>query len=389
MPRSALQPGRPGTLARRDFLQVTTGAVAAATALPPALGGHAGTIRVGLIGCGGRGTGAAVQAALADPDVRIVALGDAFSDQLVAAAGILERDVGRRFDCPDGRMFSGPDAHRRVLEAGVDAVVVAAPPHLRPLHVEEAVAAGCHVYCETPAATDVAGTLRVGAALERARAAGRSVASGLHARRDASLVAAIDRLRTGALGAPRRVEVQAVLDGPWRLPVQPQWTAAEARLRNWITDDALSGGAFVERHVHALDRALWALGDREPVAAEPLRGSRSAACAVRYRFTDGVEIVAVQAVAGRGGTSRETVVGSGGSCELRLSGDGRRYQATMDRFLAGIRSGRAMDDTALLVRGTLAAIMGRLVSASGRPLAWEALVAQATPPLQVPKSAGA
>lgn len=379
---------RPGTFARRDFFQMTTGAVVAAAALPNARGGHEGTIRVGLIGCGGRGTGAAVQAALADPDVRIVSVGDAFADQIAAASEVLGRRIGHRFDCPRGRLHSGPDAHRRVLEAGVDAVVIAAPPHLRPRHVVAAVAAGCHVFCETPAATDVAGTLRVGAALEEARAAGRSVASGLHGRRDATLQAAMNRLHSGVLGAPRRVEVQASIAAPWRLPVQPQWTTAEARLRNWIADESLSGGAFVERHVHALDRALWALADRVPLAVEPLGGSRSAGCAVRYCFADGAEIVAVQKDAGLGG-SRELVVGTRGDFELGLAGDGRRYQTTMDRFVAGIRSGVAMDDSAIFVRATLAAVMGRLVSVSNQPLAWDALASRLPPFAQSPKSAGA
>lgn len=380
--------GPTARLARRDFLLQSAAATAAAAASTRGRGAGPDVIRVGLVGCGGRGTGAALQAAAADAAVRIVALGDAFPDQVASAAHVLSRDAGAQFDCPRAHRWTGPEAYRRVCESGIDAVLIAAPPHLRPLHVAAAATAGLHIFCETPAAIDVVGLLAVADAFAAARRGGRSVASGLHARRDATLVAAIDHLRTGAVGTPRRVEVQAVLDDPWHVPVQREWTAAEARLRNWIADDGLSGGAFVERRIHALDRALWVLGDREPVGAEPLRGTRSADHAVRYRFADGAEIVALQAVAGRG-AGRETVVGSGGSCELRLSGDGRRYQATMDHFLAGIRSGRAMDDTALLVRGTLVAIMGRLVSASGRSLAWESLVAQATPLLQFPKSAGA
>jgi len=378
MARSTPRPALSRAVARRDFLQASTGVVAASLAAPTAIAGHARTIRIGLVGCGGRGTGAALQAACADPDARVVALGDAFADQVASAAHVLARDAGPRFDCPQARRFTGADAYRRVLDAGVDAVVIAAPPHLRPLHVEAAVAAGCHVFCETPAATHVAGAVRVAAALDQARAAGRSVASGLHARRDATLAASIDGILAGSIGIPRRVEVRWAPHAPWWLPRRPEWTAAESRLRNWITDASLSGGPFVERHVHGLDRALWVLGDRVPVSAEPLGGAGAARCAVRYRFADGAEILAVQATGGDH-AGRETVTGSRGACEVRLAGDGRRFQATMDDWLAGIRSGRAMDDSGILVRGTLVAIMGRLVSSSRRSLGWRELLATDAP----------
>jgi len=384
MTRSVQRCSRAGLMPRRDFLHVAAGAVAATAATPTARAGHAGTIRLGLIGCGGRGTGAATQAALADPGVEIVAIGDAFADHARSAAGHLARDVGERFACPPWRRFSGPDAFRRVLDSGVDAVVIAAPPHLRPQHVNAAVAAGCHVFCETPAATDVAGVLEVEMAFARARVAGLSVASGLHARRDAEVIAAIDGVHAGSIGRPLRVEVSAVRAAPWRVPTRPEWTAAEARLRNWITDDALSGGPFVERSVHAIDRALWVLGDRAPEFAEPLATGGGVPGAVRYRFTDGAEIVAAPQIGN--GTHGETVTGTRGGCGLRLSGDGRRFQATMTQFIAGIRSGRGLDEAGILVRGTLAAIMGRRVSASGRPLAWAELAAAdspASPSLQI------
>ncbi|NBT12918.1 MAG: gfo/Idh/MocA family oxidoreductase [Planctomycetia bacterium] len=384
MTRSVQRSVPSSLMPRRDFLHVAAGAVAATAAMPTARAGHAGTIRLGLIGCGGRGTGAATQAALADPEVEIVAIGDAFADHASSAADHLARDVGERFACPPQRRFSGPDAFRRVLDAGVDAVVIAAPPHLRPQHVNAAVAAGCHVFCETPAATDVAGVLEIEMAFARARVAGLSVASGLHARRDAEVIAAIDGVHAGSIGRPLRVEVSAARGAPWRVPTRPGWTAAEARLRNWITDDALSGGPFVERSVHAIDRALWVLGDRAPEFAEPLAGGRAQSGAVRYRFTDGAEIVAVPRI--DDGVHGETVTGTRGGCGLRLSGDGRRFQATMTQFIAGIRCGRGLDEAGILVRGTLAAIMGRRVSVSRRPLAWAELAAAdapASPALQI------
>lgn len=368
-----------GPSSRRDFLATSMGALAAG-AMPCSAGAAAANaeIRVGLIGCGGRGTGAAVQAAAADPGVRIVALGDLFPDQIASAAHVLARDAGRQFTCPAAARFTGVDAHRRVLDAGVDAVLIAAPPHLRPLHVEAAVAAGAHVFCETPAAIDLPGTLRVARAL--ASAAGRTIASGLHARRDQELAALVGQVQEGSIGQPHRVDVHATLGAPWRVSVQPGCSAAEARLRNWAADDSLSGGHFVERHVHALDRGLWLLGDRVPDVAEPLPVSAADGVAVRFLFADEAEM---RASSTRGGEAahgvRETVSGSRGSLDLRWAADGHRYQATMDAFLRSIRSESGMDDSGILIRSTLVAVMGRLASAHGRSITWGEMLAGNSP----------
>ncbi|NDC52958.1 MAG: gfo/Idh/MocA family oxidoreductase, partial [Planctomycetia bacterium] len=251
----------------------------------------------------------------------------------------------------------------------LDAVLIAAPPHLRPPHVEAAVAARVHVMCETPAGVDARGVIRVAEAFARGRAAGLSIASGLHGRRDERLSAAVARVHAGAIGRPVAVDVHAVNGRGWRVPVRPEWTAAEARLRNWIGSDALSGGPFVERHVHAIDRALWALGDRLPSAARPLPGR--AGVAIGYVFDDGAEIrVSSLPCPEPGVVGGETVSGSRGSSRLELAADGRRFQATIDAFLQSIRSGRAMDDSGTLVRASLVAVMGRTAAEAGRTLGW-------------------
>jgi len=370
-------PAIPCPTSRREFLGLSAGALAAGLAVRPAgVSAAAREIRIGLIGCGGRGTGAAVQAAAADPGVRIVALGDLFADQLASAAHVLARDAGPQFACPAARRFNGADAHRRVLDAGVDAVLIAAPPHLRPRHVEEAVAAGVHLFCETPAAIDAEGAMRVARALDLARAAGLTVASGLHARRDEALAAVVDEVRAGGIGHAYRVDVQATLNAPWTVAAQPGWSSAEVRLRNWVSDDSLSGGRFVERHVHAIDRALWVLGDRTPDVAEPLPMRAGDGIAVRYRFADGAEIQAMaMRQAEATATRRDVAMGSRGMRELTLAADGRRFQSTMDAFLRSIRSGHEMDESGILVRATLVAIMGRAAALSGRAVRWEEMPA--------------
>lgn len=388
MPASSRRECTPLPPSRRDFLGLSAASLAGAALAPRVHAEIAGReVRVGLVGCGGRGTGAALQAAAADPAVRIVALGDGFADQLEASAHVLARDAGAQFMCPARGRFVGPDAYRRVLDAGVDVVVIAAPPHVRPLHVEAAVAAGVHVMCETPAAIDVAGAARVAHALAAARAAGLCVASGLHARRDPSLAALVAEVRAGVIGRPVSVEVHGRWLGPWRVAPQPTWTAAEQRLRNWASCESLSGGQFVERHVHAIDRALWVLGDRVPAVAEPLANADGAAVAVRYRFEDGAEVRATSGLLGCGGAPWERVVGQRGARDLDLPAHGRRFQATMDAFLRGVQSASVMDDGPMLVRATLVAILGRQAAASGRAVGWDEMLAETPPPAQLVMSA--
>lgn len=374
---------------RREFL-VSSAAGLAAGAVAPAVQARGGdaVIRVGLVGCGGRGTGAALQAVGADPAVRIVAIGDVFPDQLESSAHILARDATAQFACPSTARFVGIDAYRRVLDAGVDAIVIAAPPHLRPLHVEAAVAAGVHVFCETPAAIDQAGVSQIARALAAARAMGLSVASGLHSRRDPSLAAAVAEVRAGAIGRPVSVDVHATWCGPWRVAAQPAWTPAEERLRNWASCSSFSGGYFVERHVHAIDRALWVLGDRAPAVAEPLSGAEADDVAVCYGFEDGAELRASTArIVGGPDARREAVVGSRGIRDLALSADGRRFQATMDAFLRAVRAESRMDDGDILVRGSLVVLMGRLAAARGRRVEWSEMLAATPLPSQVAMSA--
>ena len=182
-------PSRASALSRRSLL-------AGASTLPAAWlasgwlsegilaadGAGGRTLRVGIIGCGGRGTGAAVQAAIADPAVRVVALADLFDDQVASSAAVLERSLGDRFQASTARRYVGPGAALDLVGSGVDVVILAGPPSTRPAHLEAAVAAGLHVWCETPAAIDPAGLSRFAAGLDVAEANGLVVASGLCSR---------------------------------------------------------------------------------------------------------------------------------------------------------------------------------------------------------------
>jgi len=377
----------PTHVSRRTFLGAASAAASAAAAqaaMRPAGGlfSGAGRLRVGVIGCGGRGTGAAVQAAAAAHDVVITALGDLFADQLAESAGLLERAVGRQLDCPAERRFSGVDAWRQVLASDVDLVILAAPPATRPVQFAAAVRAGKHVYCEKPAAIDGRGLADVLAACAEARGRGLSIGSGLCSRHDDETRGIVGRIHDGGIGDVRHVAVHASIGLPWQRPRQPGWSHAEWRLRNWIVDSERSGGSFVEHHIHAIDKALWTMGDACPAVAlpcavvEPVGGIGTSGASVVYRFADGGTIAAsLDRRAGNGSRIEEVATGSCGSMNLRVStaGDGRSspHAAAMQALVAAVIAGDRLDDMAVLCRSTQAAIMGRMAAETGRAIGWE------------------
>jgi predicted dehydrogenase len=414
-PTTATSDPRRGRTSRRSFLGGAVALSCGAAGSLPAGGLFAGgeqRLRVGLVGCGGRGTGAAAQAMAADPTVRVVAIGDVFADQVASAAAVLggpQGLAGGQFDCPPCRRFVGPDAYQRVIESGVDVVLLAAPPHVRPLHLEAAVAAGKHVYCEKPVAIDAAGVVRAALAATRGRAAGLALVSGFCFRRDARMVELVGRLHDGAIGRPLSVRAHAAIGLPWRKPLESSHDQGEWPLRNWISFARFSGGHFVEHHVQAIDRAVWILGDVAPVAADPLEGLVAvpgpradeaigaigdcpAATAVRYRFADGRTIEAsIDRREQVGDRIVETAVGSAGSCDLvagRIVGRGSwgagqppragRHAATIEALVRGILSGRVSHDGETMCRSTLMAVMGRMAAETGRPVAWGELATSAS-----------
>jgi predicted dehydrogenase len=370
---------------RRDVLASTiAAATAGATSVVPASGVFAGgrdRLRIGLIGCGGRGTGAARQAVAAHPATRIVAVGDLFEDHLTESVSLLQRDVGQQCDCPPSRQFVGHDAWQGVLDAGIDAVILAATPWSRPTHFAAAVAKGLHVYAERPAAADREGMHVFLAACEEARVKGLVVVSGLAYRHDQPSVETLARIRDGAIGRPRQVVARAHVGLPWHRSPKASWTTHEKRLRNWVTESDLSGGPLLEHHLDAIDRGLQALGDACPVSASPVMGSSGDR--VRYRFATGEELIAEivrspHALA----MIEERVTGTAGSADLamhRISGPsswahagthGNRWQACMDSFVHAILAGGRGDGGIPLSRSTLVALLGRIAIREGRDVPW-------------------
>ena len=341
-------------------------------------------IGVGLVGCGGRGTGAALQAAAADRGVSITCLADPFADHVASSARVLAAGAGRQFACPPDRRFVGMDAWHDVVAADVDLVILATPPAFRPLQAAAAVRAGKHVYCEKPAAIDAAGVGVVLAACAEARRRGLAFGSGLSRRHDAVVAEAVARIRGGSVGAPRHATVHHRLGLPWQRPPHVAWTPAERRLRNWISAADYSGGDMVEHLVDAVDLAVWALGDDEPFAAVPAPTVTASAAATRATivFADGRTIDAAVA---RGSHRRSRIVeevrGTAGVRDLGprapVGHGGGPHQAAMAAVLASIRGGRPVDEGRGLCRSTLVAIMGRMAAETGTAVSWSDLQAAA------------
>jgi predicted dehydrogenase len=369
---------------RRQFLVESMAGAVAAT-LPITAFAHGGdALRIGLVGCGGRGTGAAAQALAADPAARLVAMGDPFADQIESSHAILSHRCGPQVDCPRTRRFVGADACRDVLAAGVDLVILAAPPSALPRHLAAAVQTGVHVYCEAPVAADIAGAHEAAVAVGKGRAMGLSIGAGLCDRHDRAVCDAIDSIRRGRIGTARAAHVEARIGLPWRRPTAGCRDDAEAVARNWISCPAVSGGPFVEHHVHALDKALWALGDEPPVSAVG-RLVGTGGIAVHYTLADGRTIDALcHRRPGAADRIVETVAGNGGVLDLRAVAAASRhdrFHSAMAHLVGGIRSGRTIDEGKRLCRATLVALMGRAAAETGDRIDWEMVAA---PPAALP-----
>ena len=386
---------------RRDFIRI--GAVAGTTLAarglrPPAV--HAAgsdAIGVGLVGCGGRGRGAAADAVKSSPGVRVVAIGDAFPDRVAETRERL-KELGEAGTVPEDHAFVGLDAYQKVIATpGVNYVILATPPGFRPGHLEAAVAAGKHVFTEKPVAVDGPGIRSVLATYEAARAKGLGVGAGTQRRHQQGYVEAIRRVREGGIGdvlAARAYWNQGAL---WNKPRQPGWTDLEWQMRNWLYFTWLSGDHIVEQHVHNLDVVNWAIG-AHPVRAVGMGGRQSRISpdyghgfdhfAVDYEYANGVHMMSMcRQIPDCANRVAETVVGTKGVCEL--DSGARRYElvgGSAYRFtgsetnpyvqehtdlIASIRAGQPINELQTVAESTLTAIMGRISAYTGKALTWD------------------
>ena len=390
----------PAIASRREFLRssaAVTGTSLAGLAL--ARSAHAGgedVLKVGLIGCGGRGTGAAKQALNADDNVKLTAMGDVFADHLESSLANLQKqnEVAAKLDVADDHKFVGFDAYQQVLASDVDVVVLATPPHFRPAHLKAAVEAGKHVFCEKPVAVDATGVRSVIETCKAAKAKNLSIVSGLCWRYDNGVRETMQRVADGAIGDIVAIQENYLAGGLWKHVRRPEWSDMEYQLRNWLYYAWLSGDHNVEQHVHSLDKAVWAMGDTPPVRAvglggrqarvEPIYGHIFDHHAVVYEWANGVKVFAfTRQQDGCYGNVDDYILGTKGRATVlknRIEGESKwkfrgdknnMYQTEHDELFASIRSGNPINNGHYMSVSTMVAIMGRMATYTGKSITWD------------------
>jgi myo-inositol 2-dehydrogenase / D-chiro-inositol 1-dehydrogenase len=392
---------------RRSFLKTSavaaaaltsSGSLAALRAAGPVHQGP-GTLKIGVVGIGGRGGGAAVQAARAHKGNVLWAVGDAFADRLEkgiegVTEALTEANQQDRIQVPRERRFVGLDAIDQVLASGVDAVVLASPPAFRPLQIERAVAKGVHVFAEKPIATDAPGVRRVLAACEVARQKNVSIVSGLCYRYHDGRRAIVQRLQEGGVGEILAMQGNYVTGELWSFDRKEHWSELEWQLRNWLYYAWLSGDLIAEQHIHTLDVMAWIKRDVYPIAATSLGGrqKRTAAkfgtvydhFATVYEWEDGTRGYSycrqqdgcwrdvneyIVGTEGRANVFQHTITGKH---EWRYAGKARdMYQAEHDEMFAALHAGKRIDNGDYMCKSTLMALLGRMAAYTGQRITWE------------------
>jgi predicted dehydrogenase len=394
---------------RRDFVRkssVIAAGVLAAPYLSKAnfFSGADDVIKVALIGCGGRGTGAAVQALSTKQNVQLVAMADAFRDRLDGSyKNILEalEDKKGRVQVKEENKFVGFDAYKKAM-ALADVVILATPPGFRPIHFEEAVNQGKQIFMEKPVATDPAGIARVLAAAEIAKKKRLNVVVGLQRRYQTSYRELMKRVHDGMIGDLVSAQAWWNNDGVWVHPRQPGWTEMEYQMRNWYYFVWLCGDHITEQHIHNLDVINWAL-EGYPVVAQGMGGREVRKGKdygqifdhhfVEFHYANGV-ILNSQCRHQKGTMSKvdEMLIGTKGKVfcdEARItdtkgntiyqfdkSKENQPYQNEHDELFAAIAKGEyKFWDAERGAKSSMTSILGRLATYSGQPIEWDKALA--------------
>jgi myo-inositol 2-dehydrogenase/D-chiro-inositol 1-dehydrogenase len=391
---------------RRDFMKGSAvllgGTVLAQMPFYGAFAAGNDTLKIALVGCGGRGTGAAIQALSTKGSVKIVAMADAFRDRLDDSFNAISQKFGsdkKRMDVPEKNKFVGFEGYKKAI-ALADVVILATPPGFRPIHFEEAVNQGKHVFVEKPLATDAPGIRRILAANETAKKKNLKVVVGLQRRYQNAYLETIKRINDGAIGDVVAAQAYWHNAGVWVRPRQPGQTEMEYQMRNWYYFNWLCGDHINEQHIHNLDVVNWVKGGF-PVSAQGMGGRQVRNGVdhgeiydhhfVEYTYADGTILNSqCRHIPNTMNRVEETFAGSTG--RVTLSGDGKGvitdlkgkviynhrgkedpnpYQTEHDVLFAAIRNDTPHNDVEFGAKSTMTAIMGRMATYSGQVLKWE------------------
>jgi predicted dehydrogenase len=399
---------------RRDFIKTSTvaaGAALAANFVPSNLyAAGDDEIRVGLIGCGSRGTGAIDNVLHSARNVRIVALADAFQDRADSCIKYVTEkvatqkevvDLGNTFDVK-GRVFVGLKAYEDLLRTDCNYVMLATPPGFRPIHLAAAVAAGKNIFTEKPVAVDGPGIRSVLDTYEKANEKKLAIVAGTQRRHQLGYLETIKQLHDGAIGDILAGRCYWNMEILWCKPREKQWGDLEYQMRNWYNFTWVCGDHIVEQHVHNLDVINWVIG-KTPVSAVGMGGRQRSVpnpqdygnifdhFAVDYEYPGGVHVLSeCRQISGCWNSVSEAVVGAKGTCQVNdYKINGKRilsreqdkravdpYIQEHSDLIASIRSGKPLNELKTVAESTMTAILGRMATYTGsdeggRPLTWD------------------
>ena len=378
---------------RRDVVRGAA-ALGAAMAIPSFV--HAAgndTLKVGLIGCGGRGTGAANNALNADPNLKIIALGDMFPDKLeTSLLGLHQSQHKDRVEVSKEHQFTGWDAYKGVIEL-CDVVLLATPPHFRPMHLKAVIDAGKHVFCEKPVATDAPGLRSVIETAAKAKEKKLSLVSGLCYRYDDAKIETVKRIHDGGVGDIINLNVNYLTNGLWSNARKPEWSDMEWQLRNWLYFTWLSGDLITEQHIHSLDKMMWVMKDETPAFAV---GNGGRACRTEaaygnvydhfntiYEWKSGLRaFAAARQWDGADSDVSDWVFGTEGRANIQnheITGknpwkrkEGKNmYDLEHVALFKSIRDNAPINNGDYMVKATGMALMGRMAAYTGKTITWE------------------
>jgi myo-inositol 2-dehydrogenase/D-chiro-inositol 1-dehydrogenase len=386
---------------RREFLKrsaAVAGSVSAALSVQrSAHAAGSDVIRIGLVGCGGRGTGAARQALSADPGARLVAVSDAFADRVERCLASLNKQEGvaERVMVDADHRFAGFDGYQGVIASDVDAVLLATPPHFRPMQFKACIAAGKHVFAEKPVAVDAPGVRSVLQANEWAKEKNLCVVSGLNGRYSPILQELITRIHGGAIGEVLALHAARYGGGVWVRAREPGMTDMQYQMRNWYYFTWLSGDFNVEQFVHQLDRMAWVMKDEYPLRCYSTGGRQARTgpdhghiydhFSSVFEYPGGIRVfTTTRHQRGCSNESQAYVIGTRGTADLKeglitgpepwqASRGPRRdtHQIEQDAFLEALRAGKVINNGEYMAKSTMMAIISRMSAYTGRSLTWE------------------
>jgi predicted dehydrogenase len=407
-----MQENRESAVDRRSFVK-TAAVVAGAAAMAPLSVARSAnvrgsdTLKVGLVGCGGRGTGAASQALEADKGTVLWAMGDVFKDRLESSKKNLSEVLGDRakekIDVSAERQFTGFDNYKAVIDSGVDVVILTSYPNFRPAHIAYALEKGKHIFAEKPIAVDMAGIRSVLASGELAKQKNLALQIGFCWRYHPALREIFAQILGGTIGDVTSVYTTYLSGILGKNPRKPEWSELEFQMRNWWHFNWISGDHIVEQAIHSVDRLSWAMGDRLPKSVICL-GGRSARegeesgnvfdhFSAVYEYegglkayhncrqipncppdnTDYVYGTKGRAVVNGWNPKSLKTYGYDGKETWGYKGDGGldMYQVEHNELFASIRAGKPINDCPRAVNSCMMGVMARMAAYTGQTVTWE------------------